>query len=201
MVGALAWICSDGVEPSRLPAPSTRPALESVPDGLPFRYYFVGNDGSFGYRVFDTAEEGSPDVQLFPGFGVAIRRERQRGSDPFGQSTHGLWIPLRDLRPVRAPEFGGVELENDVLDVLWVTEEGAVPLLEAGPTLEASRALALRRSARARGAHARQGALLSRGRERSGCASETCAARGARRRLRACGRGSDGSTSTSSDRC
>jgi hypothetical protein len=125
MVGALAWICSDGVEPSRLPAPSTRPALESVSDGLPFRYYFVGSDGSFGYRVFDTAEEGSPDAQLFPGFGVAIRRERLRGSDPFGQSTHGLWIPLRDLRPVRAPEFGGVEIEHDELDVLWVTEEGA----------------------------------------------------------------------------
>jgi lipoprotein-anchoring transpeptidase ErfK/SrfK len=123
MVGALAWICSDGVEPSRLPAPSTRPALEAVPDGLPFRYYFVGNDGSFGYRVFDTAEEGSPDAQLFPGFGVAIRRERLRGSDPFGQSTHGLWIPLRDLRPVQAPEFGGVEIESDELDFVWVTEE------------------------------------------------------------------------------
>ncbi len=125
MVGALAWVCSEGVEASRLPPPSTRAAFEDVPDGLPFRYYFVGSDGSFGYRAFDTAEEGAPDAQLFPGFGVAIRRERLRGADPFGQSTHGLWIPLRDLRPVRAPEFGGVELENDALDVLWVTAESA----------------------------------------------------------------------------
>jgi hypothetical protein len=125
MVGALAWICSEGVEPSRLPAPSTRSAPEEIPDGLPFRYYFVGSDGSFGYRVFDTAEEGTPDAQLLPGFGVAIRRERLRGGEPFGLSTHGLWIPLRDLRPARALEFGGVEIEDDRLDALWVIAESA----------------------------------------------------------------------------
>lgn len=133
MVGALAWLCSEGVAPSRLPAPSTRAEPETVPDdGLPYRYYFVGSDGSFGYRDFETAEEGPPDTQLLPGFGVAISRERVKGSDPFGLNTHGYWIPLRDLRPARAPEFEGVEIHDDDLDFVWVTEASAVVYSKPG---------------------------------------------------------------------
>lgn len=124
MIGPVAWICDEGVEPSHSHPPSTRPRVEHVPDGLPFRYYFVGSDGSFGYRDLATAEEGDPDAQLFPGFGVAVLRTGRHLTDPFGLTTHGLWVPLRDLRPVVAPEYQGVELEG-ALDVLWVVVDDA----------------------------------------------------------------------------
>jgi hypothetical protein len=124
MVGPLAWICDEGTAPSAVPAPTTSPHFEQVPDGLPFRYYFVGSDGSFGYHDLTTAEEGEPDAQLFPGFGIAVLRTGKHLTDPFGLTTHGLWVPLRDLRPVIAPEFHGLELDG-AFDVLWVVEDDA----------------------------------------------------------------------------
>ncbi len=117
-VGPIAWICAEGVEPSRLP-PGTE--LRPTPGpGLPFAYYFVKKDGSFGYRNLATAEDGVPDAQFLPGFGVALRRiENKPGGDPFGLTTHSLWVPLRDLGgPVRAPEPLAVELGGE--PVAWV---------------------------------------------------------------------------------
>jgi hypothetical protein len=118
-VGPLAWICEEGAEASAASAPPERERQTSV-DGLPYAYYFVGPDGSFGYRDLLVAEDGVPEAQLLPGFGVAITREGQKpGGERYGLSSHGFWIPLRDLRPVTAPTFRGCAV-GDALDVAWV---------------------------------------------------------------------------------
>lgn len=123
-VGPLAWVCGDGASPSPLP-PSG--ASEPAGDGLPFAYHFVGRDGSFGYRVLETAEEGDPDTQLFPGFGLAITRIAAKPGqrDPFGLTTHRLWVPLRDLgaRVVPPPPLAA-DLA-DGLAVAWVNVPSA----------------------------------------------------------------------------
>jgi hypothetical protein len=94
---------------------------------LPHAYYFVGGDGSFGYGDLLIAEDGVPETQLLPGFGVAITREGQKpGGGRYGLSTHGFWIPLRDLRRVTPPLFRGISLEG-ALDVAWVNVEKARP--------------------------------------------------------------------------
>jgi hypothetical protein len=95
-VGPLAWICEEGAPPSPLPPSGF---ARQADDGLPYDYHFVGADGSFGYRVLETAEEGVPDAQLFPGFGVAIARVAAKPgqTDAFGLTTHRVWVPLRDL--------------------------------------------------------------------------------------------------------
>ena len=119
-VGPVAWVCEEGAAPSPLP-PSVPPAL-AAPDGLPFAYHFVGKDGSFGYRVLETAEDGVPDAQLFPGFGLAITRVAAKPgeSDPFGLTTHRFWVPLRDLGgPVHAPAPLATDL--GLGDFAWVT--------------------------------------------------------------------------------
>ncbi|HTQ07532.1 MAG TPA: L,D-transpeptidase [Polyangiaceae bacterium] len=128
-VGPLAWICEDGAARSPLP-PGTAEA--PAPSGLPFDYHFVGRDGSFGYRVLDTAEEGEPDAQLFPGFGVALVRVAAKpGGDAFGLTTHRLWVPLRDLNAaVRAPEPLAADLDG--ADVAWVTAPRAELFASAG---------------------------------------------------------------------
>src|SRR4051812_13238510 len=48
-VGPLSWICEEGAEASSAAAPPER-ARELTADGLPYSYYFVGPDGSFGYQ-------------------------------------------------------------------------------------------------------------------------------------------------------
>jgi hypothetical protein len=118
-VGALAWICEEGVEPSSAAAPPERPrALTS--DGLPYAYYFVGKDGSFGYDDVRIAEDGVPSAQLLPGFGVAVVREAQKpGGERYALTTHGLWVPLRDLGRVTAPVYRGASVDA-ALNIAWV---------------------------------------------------------------------------------
>jgi hypothetical protein len=124
-VGPVAWICAEGVLPSPLPA-GAGVASAHAGSGLPFPYYFVGKDGSFGYRLLETAEEGVPEVQFLPGFGVATARVQNKPNttDPFGLTTHGFWIPLRDLNgPISPP--GSLLAELETLDVAWVVGERA----------------------------------------------------------------------------
>ena len=121
-VGPLAWICEEGAEASSAAAPPER-AREVTADGLPYSYYFVGPDGSFGYQDLLVAEDGVPETQLLPGFGVAISREGQKPEgDRYGLSSHGFWIPLRDLHRVTAPVFRGSPV-GDALDVAWVNAD------------------------------------------------------------------------------
>jgi hypothetical protein len=125
-VGPLAWICEEGAEASAASAPPEK-ERQRFADGLPYTYYFVGPDGSFGYRDLLVAEDGVPESQLLPGFGVAITREGQKpGGERYALSTHGFWIPLRDLRRVVAPTFRGGDV-GDALDVAWVSVDKARP--------------------------------------------------------------------------
>src|SRR6202012_1585577 len=73
LVGPLAWLCEDGQALSKAPpdGDSNEPRAHA---GFPYRYYFVGPDGSFGYRALETAEDGVPDAELLKGFGVAVKR-------------------------------------------------------------------------------------------------------------------------------
>jgi lipoprotein-anchoring transpeptidase ErfK/SrfK len=122
MVGPLAWVCESVVRLSRDPAlqPIERPPLS---DGLPHRYYFVGPDGSLGYAKLSLAEAGIPDAQLEPGFAVGIVQVAQRNAgDPFGLTTHDVWLPMRDLAPARPLTFDGAHLDGK-LDVAWVNAE------------------------------------------------------------------------------
>lgn len=123
-VGPLAWICEEGAEASSAAPPPER-ARELHIDGLPYEYYFVGPDGSFGYGDLLVAEEGVPETQLLPGFGVAVEREGQKpGGERYGLTTHGFWVPLRDLRRVTAPLFRGSAV-SDALDAAWVKVDKA----------------------------------------------------------------------------
>jgi L,D-transpeptidase catalytic domain len=120
MVGPLAWVCEDRVRLSDVPALATNARASELPDGLPYRYHFVGKDGALGYRVLASAEQTAPDAELDPGFAVAIVDVARRGPDPFGLSSKNLWIPMRDLGPAHPLPFHGEELVDGTLSVAWV---------------------------------------------------------------------------------
>lgn len=108
-VGPLAWVCEDVVELSHAPALAANVEQVLPADGLPFRYYFVGENGSLGYRDLLSAEQSYPDAELEPKFVVAVTTVRAPvAGDPFGLTTHELWVPLRDLRPAQPSLFRGV---------------------------------------------------------------------------------------------
>ena len=126
LVGALAWVCEEGAALSQAaPDADGEGALRRTRDGLPYRYYFVGRDGSFGYRALQTAEEGVPDAELLKGFGVALLRvENNAQGTAFGLTSEALWVPMRDLNPVLPVSFHGREL-NGSLNVAWVVSKKA----------------------------------------------------------------------------
>jgi lipoprotein-anchoring transpeptidase ErfK/SrfK len=123
-VGPHAFICEDGAAPAlELPLGFDVPEAPTAL-GLPYQYYFVSPDGSFGYRGLESAEEGVPEAQFQPGFGIAVERTAPKpgSGDPFGLTSRGFWIPLRDLAPVTPVSFEGNAFTDDLA---WVIHEAA----------------------------------------------------------------------------
>ena len=123
MVGPLAWICSDVAELSDAD-PSPPPPLAPRPDGLPYRYAFAGREGAYGYLDPARADEDAPEIELEPGFGVALVEERSVRGETWGRTKRGRWIALRELAVARPIAFHGEELDGK-LDVAWVLPERA----------------------------------------------------------------------------
>lgn len=143
LVGSQAWLCSEGAVVDGLASPGSgaRPAPGS--SALPFDYFFVGDEGALGYASLDTAEQTRPSAELQPDYAVAVV-SRARREDPgreLGLTTKGLWVPMRDLRPVTVPPLGGVAVRDGVLDTGFVVTEGAVPRGAAGGQKISGRAL------------------------------------------------------------
>jgi lipoprotein-anchoring transpeptidase ErfK/SrfK len=116
-VGAEAWICSHRVEFSS-EAPSDETEITTFPDGLPFRYFFVGPQGSAAYANLASAGEAAPAKELDPGWAVAIVEQRRRGEETWGKTRAGLWIAMRDLGPARPSLFQGAVFNQTELRAL-----------------------------------------------------------------------------------
>jgi hypothetical protein len=127
-VGPSAWVCDDAVELADLPPiAAARRTLEGSPDGLPYRYFFVGPDGSSAYGRLESAEVDTPVMELDRGFAVAVTAERTIDGQRYGRTNHNLWVPMRDLGPARAFAFQGEVLPPDAasIPIAWVVNDRA----------------------------------------------------------------------------
>jgi lipoprotein-anchoring transpeptidase ErfK/SrfK len=107
-VGPSAWVCDQAVEIGpRVPIDPRRHTFPETSDGLPFRYFFVGPEGSLAYKRAEAVDIGEPDMELEPGFAVAIVAERAFDGARYGRTGHDLWVPMRDLGPIRSFAFQG----------------------------------------------------------------------------------------------
>lgn len=115
-VGPHAWICEDDVSLSGarpLPLTAARPwGIRPGPEGLPFRYYFVGPEGSLAYERIDEVDVGEPVMTLEPGFAVAVVEQRSLAGALYGRTNRGQWVPMRDLGAARPLAFRGSTIER-----------------------------------------------------------------------------------------
>ncbi|MFT3774288.1 MAG: L,D-transpeptidase [Minicystis sp.] len=128
-VGPLAWVCEDAVEPSTVPPiEAGRSVLPSAADGMPYRYFFVGPEGSSAYKELDSAELAEPHMALQPGFAVAITAERTVDGARYGRTAHNLWVPMRDLGAVRSFAFQGETITDTPggrIPIAWIVSDHA----------------------------------------------------------------------------
>ncbi|EYF06658.1 L,D-transpeptidase [Chondromyces apiculatus] len=127
-VGPSSWICEDTVDLSPgAPLGALTRTWPHAPDGLPFRYHFVGHEGTFAYARLDAADVDEPIEQLEPGFAVAIVEERLEGGSRYGRTRRGLWVPMRDLSPIHGFAFQGTEIAPDAVEMrfAWVVVDDA----------------------------------------------------------------------------
>ncbi len=127
-VGPEAWICQDALSFEGGAPIDAFASGAAAPNGLPFRYYFVGRDGSTGYSRLGDAEDVAPDQELEPGFAVAVVDEGVKGSERYARTHHGVWIPMRDLVAVPSFAFHGEEAKDGKLGFGWVVEDKALVL-------------------------------------------------------------------------
>ena len=150
-IGPFAWMCSDVAEYSNedpfLPGNGTRPwvsdgvdylrparpgaaklppiePVSGTDDGLPYRYYFAGRDGAYGYANLQNADDDAPDQDLEAGFAVAIVEEQTARGERWGRTKKGRWVAMRELVPARPNLFHG-ELVDGPVDLAWVNTEKA----------------------------------------------------------------------------
>jgi hypothetical protein len=137
-VGPLAWVCEDGVAlgPQAPIDPGDRSALVAS-HGLPFRYYFVGHDGSYGYKSLRDADEVAPEQELEPGFAVAVVDEGAKGDEHYALTHHGLWVPMRDLGAIGAFAFHGETVSDGKLDFGWIVEDHVPTFTKPEPSARA----------------------------------------------------------------
>ncbi|WP_146648527.1 L,D-transpeptidase [Labilithrix luteola] len=151
-VGPLAWICSDvadysgddpaalllGVRPWVLPSGDgvwpERPGARSLPpieptqqgdDGLPYRYFFAGGDGAYGYANLANALDDAPDQELEQGFAVAAIEEKAEHGEKWIKTKKGRWIALRELVAARPSLFHGELLDGNAPDFAWISADKA----------------------------------------------------------------------------
>jgi hypothetical protein len=120
-VGPLAWVCQDKAQlTEQLPVLASALSYHESSDGLPHRYFFVGREGSSGYARLRSVDVSTPDQAFERGFAVAIVEQREHQGELFGRTTHGMWLPVADLVPVRATTFHGQVVADGTLDFAWI---------------------------------------------------------------------------------
>jgi lipoprotein-anchoring transpeptidase ErfK/SrfK len=125
LVGPMAWICTDAGDLSAEPPPA--PVRAERIFELPFRYYFAGVEGAYGYPDLERAVDDVADQELDPGFGVAVIEEVEAKGERWGKTSHGHWIALRELVAAKPSPFAGEAIapSDAALQIGWVLSDRA----------------------------------------------------------------------------
>jgi len=122
-VGANAWLCPDEASVTQVDTRLTAGSNDRVQEA-PMLYVAVGKGGALGYKKRENVDVGSPNAEMQPGFMLGVMRASDYGDSTAFLTSHGFWIPARDVQVVKASSFRGTELEGE-LEVGWVFDKRA----------------------------------------------------------------------------
>lgn len=117
LVGPDAWMCPDNATLSEstssagnFTAPTTRAVLGHV---------LVGSNGTLGYDRRENVDVGTPSAEMRPGFMLGYVEAFGTGDSAVLLTTHGFWVPARDVQHLKPSDFQGATVDGD-LDLAWV---------------------------------------------------------------------------------
>jgi len=91
------------------------------------------------------AEETAPEQEMQTGFALALTEQRSRNQEVYGKTHHGLWVPMRDLVPIRASIFRGESLPQGALNIAWSIDDATRVFSKPNGQTRAKTTLWLRR--------------------------------------------------------
>ena len=118
-VGAYAWMCPDNA--TLLPAPASPNDIRTSRSTDVLGYVMVGKSGVLGYDRRESVDVGSPNAEMQPGFLLGFTGTADTPDATVFLTTHGLWIPSRDVQVLKPSEFHGSVVDGE-LEVAWVYE-------------------------------------------------------------------------------
>jgi hypothetical protein len=123
MIGASAWICSTSAALSDLPSLVAEGVHAPSSDGLPFRYFKVGETGARAFRQLPDVSSGRVAAELEPDFIVGISKIARFEDQDFGLSSKGTWLAIEELLPMRVPTFQGTPVNGDFSQIAWTRRD------------------------------------------------------------------------------
>jgi lipoprotein-anchoring transpeptidase ErfK/SrfK len=125
LVGPLAWVCSSAISHSSLPSVAAQSAPLLSADGLPFKYFKVGELGARAYASLADVDQGKVARELEPDFIVGVSRIVRFADLDFGLTGKGTWIATEELLPMKPSTFQGVQVNGPVTDFAWVRRDAS----------------------------------------------------------------------------
>jgi lipoprotein-anchoring transpeptidase ErfK/SrfK len=130
VLGTKEWRLADGTDPIQPKRPGTLGLPPVIPpnaadDGLPYRYFFAGADGAYGFANLQRALDDAPDQELEKGFAVAAIETQAAHGEQWIKTKKGRWFAQKELVAARSFLFHGEVPADGKLDFGWVVVEKA----------------------------------------------------------------------------
>ncbi len=136
LVGPLAYVCADKVKLMAEP-PGVDESIHPTPaDGLPYRYYFVGQGGAQAYGKLGDIDDETPVEQLERGWAIAGVGTVPHNGTTYVKTRRGRLVSRAEIGPITAFGFHGETLARkagEPVGVGWVNPEKANVFAEAKP--------------------------------------------------------------------
>ena len=117
LVGPDAWMCPDNATLSESTSSIDNPAASATKEVL--GHVLVGSNGALGYHRREDVDVATPSAEMRQGFMLGYVQVFGSGDSAVLLTTHGFWVPARDVQRLTPSDFRGAPVEGD-LDLAWV---------------------------------------------------------------------------------
>ena len=119
LIGPDAWMCPDNAILAESTSSNHNPTATAPATRKVLGHVLVGNNGALGYDRRENVDVATPSAEMRQGFMLGYVQAFGSGESAVLLTTHGFWVPARDVQHLTPSDFHGSVVEGD-LDFAWV---------------------------------------------------------------------------------